>query len=94
MKSNLDRVRDELLSSSHRSEGQVSRLNYRDDSSGPIQSGRDTTFGNLWNSRKSNKQKLNRKQRKKVRTGLITKGLTEFHTLVYFKSKLLSIFYK
>lgn len=67
VKSNLDRVRDELLSSSHRSEGKVSRLNYRDDSSGPIQSGRDTTFGNLWNSRKSNKQKLNRKQRKKKR---------------------------
>lgn len=67
VKSNLDRVRDELLSESQRSSTKVSRLNYRDDSSGPIQSGSDTTFGKHWNNRKSRKQKLNRKQRKKKR---------------------------
>ena len=61
VKSNLDRVRDELLS-----EAPVSRLNYRDESSGPIQTEGDTTFGKHWNANKSNKQKLNRKQRKKV----------------------------
>lgn len=62
VKSNLDRVRDELLS-----EAPVSRLNYRDESSGPIQTEGDTTFGKHWNANKSNKQKLNRKQRKKKR---------------------------
>ena len=67
MKSNLDRVRAELLSEPQRSSPKVSRLNYRDESSGPIQSSRDTTFGKHWNNRKSRKQKLNRKQRKKVK---------------------------
>merc|ERR1712226_117086 len=67
VKSNLERVRAELLSEPQRSPTQVSRLNYRDESSGPIQSSRDTTFGKHWNNRKSRKQKLNRKQRKKKR---------------------------
>ena len=67
MKSNLDRVRAELLSEPQKSSPKVSRLNYRDESSGPIQSSRDTTFGKHWNNRKSRKlKKLNRKQRKKV----------------------------
>ena len=74
MKSNLDRVRDELLS-----EAPVSRLNYRDESSGPIQTGGDTTFGKHWNTNKSNKQKLNRKQRKKVRPpDSVQNSLTEY----------------
>merc|ERR1712048_1331333 len=65
VKSNLERVRAELLSEPQRSSPKVSRLNYRDESSGPIQSSSDTTFGKHWNNRKSRKQKLNRKQRKK-----------------------------
>jgi len=44
------------LSEPQRSSPKVSRLNYRDESSGPIQSSSDTTFGKHWNNRKSRKQ--------------------------------------
>merc|ERR1712072_730185 len=59
-KSNLDIVKDELLSDSIRS---PSRLNYRDESSGAISNSGDTTFGRRWNNRDSSK-KHNRRRNK------------------------------
>jgi len=64
-KSNLDLVKDELLSDSHRS---PSRLNYRDDTSAAIVNSGDTTFGRRWNSRDSSKKK-NRRRNKKRKKG-------------------------
>ena len=64
VKSNLDTLKEQLLSDSRRS----SRLNYRDETSAPIQtsySRGDTTFGQHWNSRKSLRK--HRKSKNKVR---------------------------
>jgi len=68
VKSNLDTLKEQLLSDSRRS----SRLNYRDETSAPIQtsySRGDTTFGQHWNSRKSLRKhrKSKNKKRKKGR---------------------------
>jgi len=66
--SSFDKVKEKLYSDKY-SGLSSARLNYRDDTSGPIGSVSDTTFGQHWKHRKFDRKNERRQKNKKRKKG-------------------------